>query len=259
MSAKYVLKNKLPLIFVLSSMNERTTTKCPTVKFSLNKKEFVGLLDTGCSHSIIKVDALPDFAKLLPCNIQLNDCSSTLKIFGETVLEVKFGELVFKQKFIVVSSTIRIPVNAIFGMDLFRRFKCKISFETNKLYLQHNLHNYVVDFTYSIQESNESTYFVHAISAVIPPFSQMVLKAYCKSPDGDYLLNKASVGSSTIYVAESLVTVKNCVLYMQVVNLNKSPVKLYDNQILSTINSLSECDSLLSIGNTTGAPCNVVQ
>ena len=92
------------------------------------------MLDTGCSHSIIKVDALPAYAKLLPCNIQLNDCSTSLNIFGKTVLEVKLGELVFKQKFIVVSSAIRIPVNAIFGMDLFRKFKCKISFETNKLH-----------------------------------------------------------------------------------------------------------------------------
>ena len=141
-------------------MNERTATKCPTIKFSLNEKEFVGLLDTGCSHSIIKVDALPAYAKLLPCNIQLNDCSTSLNIFGKTVLEIKSGELVFKQNFIVVS-TIRIPVNVIFCMDLFSRFKCKFSFETNKLHLQHNLHNYVVDCERSkakLASSQESPY-----------------------------------------------------------------------------------------------------
>ena len=94
MSAKYALKNKQPLIFVLSSLNEKTVTKCPTIKFSLNKREIVGMLDTGCSHSIIKVDALPAYAKLLPCNIQLNDCSTSLNFFGKTVLEVKLGELI---------------------------------------------------------------------------------------------------------------------------------------------------------------------
>ena len=93
-------------------------------------------------------------------------------------------------------------------MDLFTKFKCKISFETNQLHLRHNLNNYVVDFTYYSKSSNESTYFVRAISTNIPALSQMVLKAYCKASDGDYILNKASVGNSTIYVAESLVTVK---------------------------------------------------
>ena len=240
-------------------MSEKTATKCPTIKFSLNNTEFVGMLDTGCSNSIIKRNVLPNSAKISPCNMQLNDCSSSLQIFGETVLEVRLGDLVFRKKFIVVSSTIRIPVNVIFGMDLFTKFKCKISFETNKLHLRHNLNNYVVDFTYYSKSSNESTYFVHAISTEIPALSQMVLKAYCKAPNGDYLLNKASVGNSTIYVAESLVTVKNCFLYVQVVNLNKSPVKLCDNQILSKINTLSVSDSLFSIDDTTITSCNLVQ
>ena len=98
MLAKYVLKNKLPLIFVLSSMSEKIPTKCPTIKFSLNDAEFVGMLDTGCSHSIIKFDSLPQSAKILPCNIQLNDCSTQLQIFGETFLEVKIGDLIFRKK-----------------------------------------------------------------------------------------------------------------------------------------------------------------
>ena len=84
-------------------MSEKTATKCPTIKFSLNNTEFVGMLDTGCSHSIIKRNVLPNSAKISPCNMQLNDCSSSLQIFGETVLEVKLGDLVFKKKFIVVS------------------------------------------------------------------------------------------------------------------------------------------------------------
>merc|ERR1712030_256768 len=240
-------------------MSEKIATKCPTIKFSLNDVEFVGMLDTGCSHSIIKFDSLPQSAKILPCNIQLNDCSSQLNIFGETFLKVKLGDLISRKKFIVVSSMIRIPVNAILGMDFFTKFKCNISFGSNKLYLQHNLNNYVVDFTYSASNNYESTYYVHALSTKIPALSQLVIKAYCKAPDGDYLLNKASVGNSPIFVAESLVSVKNCFLYVQIVNLNKSPVQLCDNHILSKIETLSDSDTLFAIDQCVQSSANPVQ
>ena len=238
-------------------MNERTATKCPTLKFSLNNKEIVGMLDTGCSNSIIKYHMVPKSAKIVPCDIQLNDCSNQLTIFGETVLEVKLGDLVFRKKFIVVSSTIRIPVNVIFGMDLFTKFKCKISFEENKLFLCDNLKNYVVDFTYSA-DSKANTFVVHAIATKIPALSRMTIKAYSKAPDGDYVLNKASVGNLPIFVAESLVTIKNCFLYAQIVNLSNSPVMLCDNQILSKIDTLSVDNTLYAIVDNETMSCNGV-
>merc|ERR1712030_191606 len=83
--------------------------------------------------------------------------------------------------------------------------------------------------------------------------------SYCKAPNGDYLLNKASVGNSPIFVAESLVTVKNCFLYVKIVNFNKSPVQLCDNHILSKIETLSDSDSLFAIDECIHSSANPVQ
>ena len=87
---------------------------------NLEEKEYLALLDTGSSVSIIKKSALPDGSILHKTNKNLADLSNNLNVLGCTMLYTKIDTVEVPILFYVLDNW-RLNVDVILGMNLLNK------------------------------------------------------------------------------------------------------------------------------------------
>ena len=240
-------------IFVAMIKNQKELLKQPRIIAKINKVEVQAIIDSGASVSIIQEDSLPPSAIINTHGFAglLCDVSSSLNVKGTTNLNLELEQgVVVNHNFIILSNQHRLPTNIIIGADILSRVSAIVNFDSKKISGCYKNRKFTKHLFSGIKAPpiEERCYLIHSketCNNIIPPNSEIFYKAFTKAPNGQYGISKSTLVDGC-FVAESLVEVKDNIVYVKILNIKDKPVILPNNSIISQLYVFSD-DCLLSL------------
>ena len=136
----------------------------------------------------------------------------------------------------VVQNSANFSSNILLGSDFLRRAKSILNFSENYVSILNRRFPFLPtpSNTPPFAPTPKTTILLHASSDFhVPPYSQLLINAYCKAPPGEYIVRKNCINNS-LFIAESLVNNVNFSCPVLVTNVHNHVQYVRLGTILAT-------------------------